>query len=62
MVKEQLNLPNYQSVTNPPQELQSATIPATYVIDKLGNVIVAKIGSADWNSDSFREKLDEYLK
>ena len=62
MVKEQLNLPNYQSVTNPPQELQSATIPATYVIDKQGNVIVAKIGSADWNSDSFREKLDEYLK
>ena len=42
--------------------MESATIPATYVIDKHGNLIVAKIGSADWNSDSFREKLDEYLK
>jgi hypothetical protein len=25
-------------------------------------VIVAKIGTANWNSDSFREKLDELLK
>ena len=62
MLKEKLNLPNYQSVTNPPTELQSETIPATYVIDKQGNIIVAKIGSADWNSDSFRAKLDDYIQ
>ena len=62
LTKEKLNLPIYQSVTKPPLEMESATIPATYVIDKHGNLIVAKIGSADWNSDSFREKLDEYLK
>ena len=61
MTKEKLNLPIYQAVTNPPVELESATIPATYVIDKQGNIIVSKIGTADWNSDSFREKLDEYL-
>lgn len=62
MNKEKLTLPVYQSVTNPPLDLESSAIPATYLIDQSGNVIVAKIGAADWNSDSFREKLDELLK
>ncbi|TDE42136.1 TlpA family protein disulfide reductase [Flavobacterium rhamnosiphilum] len=62
LVKENLTLPIYQSVTNPPLEMESSTIPATYLIDKQGNVIVAKIGTANWNSDSFREKLDHYIR
>ena len=62
MVKENLTLPVYQSVTNPPIEMESSTIPATYLIDQQGNIIVAKIGTADWNSDSFRKKLEEILK
>ncbi|MFV8346948.1 TlpA family protein disulfide reductase [Flavobacterium sp. ZB4P13] len=61
LVKENLTLPVYQSITNPPLEMESSTIPATYLIDKQGNVIVAKIGAANWNSDSFREKLDHYI-
>ena len=62
MIKENLTLPVYQSLTNPPLEMESATIPATYLINQSGNVIVAKIGTANWNSDSFREALDELLK
>lgn len=62
MSKENLTLPIYQSVTNPPLEMESSTIPATYLIDKQGNVIVAKIGTANWDSDSFREKLDHYIR
>ena len=62
MIKENLTLPVYQSFINPPLEMESSTIPATYVIDQEGNVIVAKIGTANWNSDSFREKLDELIK
>jgi thiol-disulfide isomerase/thioredoxin len=62
LVKENLNLPIFQSVSNPPLELESSTIPATYLIDQQANVVLAKIGSADWNSDSFRKKLDELLK
>jgi thiol-disulfide isomerase/thioredoxin len=62
LVKENLNLPIYQPITNPPLELESSTIPATYLIDKLGNIVVAKIGTADWNSESFRKNLDELLK
>ena len=62
MTKEKLTLPVYQSVSNPPLEMESSTIPATYLVDQQGNLIVAKIGAADWNSDSFREKLDEYIR
>lgn len=62
MVKENLTLPVYQSVTNPPIEMESSTIPVTYLIDQQGNIIVAKIGTANWNSDSFRVKLEELLK
>jgi peroxiredoxin len=61
LVKENLTLPIYQSITNPPLEMESSTIPATYIVDKDGNVIVAKIGTAKWNSDSFRKKLDYYI-
>ena len=62
LVKENLNLPIFQSVSNPPLEMESATIPATYLIDQQSNVVLAKIGTADWNSDSFRKKLDQLLK
>lgn len=60
--KENLNLPIFQSVSSPPLELESSTIPATYLIDQQAKVVVAKIGAADWNSDSFREKLDVLLQ
>jgi thiol-disulfide isomerase/thioredoxin len=62
LVKENLNLPVFQPVSNPPLEMESSTIPATYLVDQQSNVVVAKIGAADWNSDSFREKLDALLK
>lgn len=62
LIKENLNLPIYQSGTNPPLELESTTIPATYLINQHGNIVVAKIGTADWNSDSFRKNLDELLE
>jgi thiol-disulfide isomerase/thioredoxin len=62
LIKEDLNLPIFQSVSNPPLEMESSTIPATYLIDKQSNVVLAKIGTADWNSDSFRKKLDDLLK
>jgi thiol-disulfide isomerase/thioredoxin len=62
LIKENLNLPIYQSVTKPPLEMESSTIPATYLIDQQSNVVLAKIGTADWNSDSFRKNLDELLK
>lgn len=60
LVKENLQLPVFQSVSNLPVDMESTTISATYVIDQ--NVIIAKIGPADWNNDTFRLKLDDLLK
>ena len=62
LAKENLKLPVFQPVSNPPLEMESSTIPATYLIDQQNNVVLAKIGAADWNSDSFRKKLDDLLK
>jgi thiol-disulfide isomerase/thioredoxin len=62
LIKESLDLPVYQSLSHPPSEMDSSTIPATYLIDKQNNLVLAKIGAADWNSDSFRKKLDSLLK
>lgn len=62
LVKENLKLPIFQSVSNPPLEMESSTIPVTYLIDQHSNVVLAKTGTADWNSDSFRKKLDDLLK
>jgi thiol-disulfide isomerase/thioredoxin len=62
LIKESLDLPVYQSLSDPPSEMDSSTIPATYLIDKQNNLVLAKIGAANWNSDSFRKKLDSLLK
>lgn len=54
--------PVYQSNKNYPSELPVVnSIPRTLLIDKNGNIRVDKSGSANWNSSTFREKIDELL-
>lgn len=62
MEKAAFNLPVYRSLSQPPAEFESRSIPATFVLDKQGNIVVSKIGSADWNSKKFRNSLDELLR
>ncbi len=57
------NLPVYNLMSNPPTLLnQSNSIPSTYIIDKNGFIRVFNTGSADWNSEKFRKKLDELIE
>ncbi len=57
------NLPVYNLMSNPPSILnKSNSIPSTYIIDKKGFIRVYKTGAADWNSNKFRAKLDDFLK
>ena len=37
-------------------------IPATYIIDKFGNIVVAREGIANWNTKQVRELLDKLLE
>ncbi|WP_299711210.1 TlpA disulfide reductase family protein [uncultured Tenacibaculum sp.] len=55
--------PVYQSKFDFPKELPPVTsIPRTFVIDKQGNIRVDKSGSANWNSNKFRKKIDELVE
>ena len=49
--KRGYDLPTYNRLTQTPKELYSKSIPATYIIDKSGTIVVSEKGAADWNSD-----------
>jgi thiol-disulfide isomerase/thioredoxin len=61
--KNGYDLPVYNSLSKPPQKLtKTNSIPASYLIDKKGNILISKVGAADWNSNKVRSLLDELLK
>lgn len=55
------DIPVYREGSPTPNKMQSNSIPATFVIDKEGNIVISKIGSADWNSEKVRKQLDELI-
>lgn len=59
--KHGYTLPVYYPVNAIPTMLQSSSVPASYVIDKSGNIVLKKFRAADWNSKSFRKELDGLL-
>ncbi|WP_103070318.1 TlpA family protein disulfide reductase [Aquimarina sediminis] len=54
--------PIYRSLSEHPKPFISKTIPATYLIDKKGNIIIDKVGAADWNTSKVREMIDKLLE
>ena len=61
--KYSYNLPAYNSVSAPPQKLsETNSIPASYLIDKNGDILISKVGAADWNSKKIRNLLDKMIK
>lgn len=56
--KRGFNFPSYNSNEAMPNEIFSTSIPATYIIDANGKIVISKIGPADWNSKRVRETLD----
>jgi len=59
--KNSYDLPTYTMVTNSPKEFEVSSIPASYLLDKNGNIVISKVGAADWNSNKVRKLLDELL-
>lgn len=60
--KNGYDLPVYNSASEPPNSFtQTNSIPATYLIDKSGHILISKTGSADWNSNKIRKLLDELI-
>ena len=62
LTKNKYNLPAYNSYNNFPTEFEVSSIPATYILDKNGAIVVHEIGAIDWNSDQFKTLLDELIQ
>lgn len=61
MNRKNFTLPAYRPKSELPEPLNSNTLPTTYLIDKQGNIVIEKVGSAAWDSEKTRKTLDELL-
>ena len=60
--KNGYSLPVFNSASSPPKKLtETNSIPASYLIDKKGNIIIDKVGAANWSSNKVRNTLDKLL-
>ena len=60
--KNNYNLPSYNQYSATPNEFNVSSIPATYIINKNGEIVVHEVGAADWNSNTIRDILDKLLQ
>ncbi|WP_268224263.1 TlpA family protein disulfide reductase [Sinomicrobium oceani] len=54
-------LPVYFPVSKVPEKMYSSSIPATWVLDKSGNIVISKKGTAAWDSEKVRQMLDQWI-
>jgi hypothetical protein len=54
--------PVYYSGSTPLKSIVLDKAPKTYLITKTGRIVVNHTGAANWNSESFREVLDNIVK
>ncbi|MBN1651562.1 MAG: TlpA family protein disulfide reductase [Bacteroidales bacterium] len=59
--KQELNLPIYRYQSREPKLLSSKTIPATFILNKRGKIVVMEKGTRNWNSKNVRELLDKLI-
>lgn len=55
-------IPVYYQASRGLEEMQSNSLPTTYVINKNGEIVVDKTGAVDWNSGKVRSLLDNLIK
>ncbi|HSP12567.1 MAG TPA: TlpA disulfide reductase family protein [Salegentibacter sp.] len=58
---KEFDIPSYRMLSEDPKPMDGYSLPTTYLIDKKGEIIIRKIGAADWNSQKLRNKLDELI-
>lgn len=56
------DFPVYWAKTRLPAELKSSAIPATFVLSPQGKVIYKHVGIANYDTDAFRQMLEEAVK
>ncbi|MGI9532051.1 TlpA family protein disulfide reductase [Lutimonas sp.] len=55
-------LPIYYQVSNRPPEMDSNSLPTTYIIDATGRIVASKVGAANWNSSKVRNLLEKIIE
>lgn len=55
------NLPTYNALSNPPAQINTRTLPTTFIIDKKGNLATKETGASNWNSGGVRKMLDKLI-
>jgi len=60
--KNGYDLPTYNPLSERPALFNSETIPATFILDKNGAIVMQKKGPANWNGKKVRALLDELIK
>lgn len=61
-LKKDFNFSVYSPLSNIPKELQTTSIPRTFVINKKGEIVIDESGAVNWNSDKVRAQLDLLLE
>lgn len=59
--KHELDFPVYRYTSKEPKLLQSKTIPATFILNTKGEIVVSEKGTSNWNSKSVRALLDKLI-
>ncbi len=54
--------PTYMPISRLPEQINTNTLPATFILDKEGRVVLEEFGPADWNTNSVRELLDKLVE
>jgi thiol-disulfide isomerase/thioredoxin len=57
--RKQLNIPVLLTDDPPPPVFQTEGIPATFMIDPSGQVVLAEVGSAQWDDPSVVDRLEK---
>ena len=58
MKKHNYSFPIYFMTQSPPQELNSSSLPTTYILDRNGEIVVEKVGAANWDSQRIHHLLE----
>ncbi len=59
--KKEYTLPAYMPLSKYPDDFETRSIPTSFVINKNGEIVIAKKGVAKWNSKRIRGVLDILL-
>lgn len=60
--KNGYKFPTYNQPSNGPEQLEVATIPTTFILDKEGKLALSEYGATNWNSDKIRDLLDNLIE